>query len=319
MTNNVNEVNGVLYTNSRSISEVFEKQHKNVLRDLKALSDDIGENDNIIESTFINRGREYKEFLVTKDGLTLYLFNIQGFNKEKMEYINTFNAMEEQLKTISVQSPEVFIETLKLTRHSVEKYLPNFISWKNITDVLPLLVGRITRETNNGNIKNDVLTACIKVLKDYEESLTNVAYKYIVTEQKQILIDMSMRSKNAQIAAQTNNSNVNKKDTEALAEFIIHGGKCKTSALNNYVHQDDSYIEDSKRVRTIVGEISKLTGRTREEILGSQYKMMRGFNTDYKTNGTKFESKLTYLWVTEYDEFINMENRLLNILATKQK
>ena len=39
-----------------------------------------------------------KEYLLTKDGFTLYMFNIQGHNDFKMAYINKFNEMEKQLK-----------------------------------------------------------------------------------------------------------------------------------------------------------------------------------------------------------------------------
>lgn len=43
-------------------------------------------------------GRKLKEYLLTKDGFTLYMFNIQGHNDFKMAYINKFNEMEKQLK-----------------------------------------------------------------------------------------------------------------------------------------------------------------------------------------------------------------------------
>ena len=39
-------------------------------------------------------GRKLKEYLLTKDGFTLYMFNIQGHNDFKMAYINKFNEME---------------------------------------------------------------------------------------------------------------------------------------------------------------------------------------------------------------------------------
>lgn len=44
------------------------------------------------------QNREYKEYLLTKDGFTLYMFNIQGYNDFKMAYINEFNKMEQELK-----------------------------------------------------------------------------------------------------------------------------------------------------------------------------------------------------------------------------
>lgn len=43
------------------------------------------------------KGETRKEYLLTKDGFTLYMFNIQGHNGFKMAYINRFNEMEKQL------------------------------------------------------------------------------------------------------------------------------------------------------------------------------------------------------------------------------
>ena len=43
-------------------------------------------------------GKRNREYLLTKDGFTLYMFNIQGHNDFKMAYINKFNEMENQLK-----------------------------------------------------------------------------------------------------------------------------------------------------------------------------------------------------------------------------
>ena len=47
--------------------------------------------------------REYKEYLLTKDGFTMYMFNIQGYNDFKLAYINKFNEMAEQLKANTPQ------------------------------------------------------------------------------------------------------------------------------------------------------------------------------------------------------------------------
>lgn len=90
-----------LITTSRIVAEGLGKQHKNVIRTLETL---ISENPNldclIIPTTYKVKGqkREYKEYLLTKDGFTLYMFNIQGYNDFKIAYINEFNRMERILK-----------------------------------------------------------------------------------------------------------------------------------------------------------------------------------------------------------------------------
>lgn len=86
---------------SRTVSEELNKEHSKVIRSLEAM---LLENPNvaslIIPSSYKVEGqkRSYKEYLLTKDGFTLYMFNIQGHNNFKMAYINKFNEMEKQLK-----------------------------------------------------------------------------------------------------------------------------------------------------------------------------------------------------------------------------
>lgn len=84
---------------SRVVANELGKEHKNVKRDLEQIL--IGSNLSalIIPSEYKDsRGRNQKEYLLTKDGFTLYMFNIQGHNDFKMAYINKFNEMENQLK-----------------------------------------------------------------------------------------------------------------------------------------------------------------------------------------------------------------------------
>ena len=45
-----------------------------------------------------SRNKTYKEYLLTKDGFILYMFNIQGHIDFKMAYINEFNRMEKELQ-----------------------------------------------------------------------------------------------------------------------------------------------------------------------------------------------------------------------------
>lgn len=102
--------NDIYVVSSRVIAKELGKEHNRVLKDI----DKILENSDlsfqvleksdltslIIPSTYKVKGqkREYKEYLLTKDGFTLYMFNIQGYLDFKMAYINEFNRMEQALK-----------------------------------------------------------------------------------------------------------------------------------------------------------------------------------------------------------------------------
>lgn len=104
---------------SRKVAEGLGKKHYHVMRDL----DQILENSNlsflenpdldflknsdikanIIPATYTvaNQKRKYREYLLTKDGFTLYMFNIQGYNDFKWAYIQKFNEMEAALANVS--------------------------------------------------------------------------------------------------------------------------------------------------------------------------------------------------------------------------
>ncbi len=91
---------GILVVSSRVIAEQLGKRHDNVVRDLERILENSNVSSLIISSTYRVDGqkREYKEYLLTKDGFTLYMFNIQGHNDFKLAYINRFNEMERALQ-----------------------------------------------------------------------------------------------------------------------------------------------------------------------------------------------------------------------------
>lgn len=89
-----------LVTTSRIVADGLGKRHTEVLRSIDNISENADLRSLIIPTTYKVKGqkREYKEYLLTKDGFTLYMFNIQGYNDFKMAYINEFNRMEKILK-----------------------------------------------------------------------------------------------------------------------------------------------------------------------------------------------------------------------------
>lgn len=76
---------------TRDIQNILENQSPQICGDLKKL---------IIPSTYKDsRNRTYREYLLTKDGFTLYMFNIQGYQEFKITYIQKFNEMEKMLNS----------------------------------------------------------------------------------------------------------------------------------------------------------------------------------------------------------------------------
>lgn len=104
---------GINVVSSRVIANQLGKQHKHVLESI----DNIIQNSTAdISALFLggqyvaSNGKRNKEYLLTKDGFTLYMFNIQGFNDFKMAYINEFNRMEKEIKN---KLPNNYIEALE--------------------------------------------------------------------------------------------------------------------------------------------------------------------------------------------------------------
>ena len=93
---------------SRKVAEGLNKRHDHVMRDLDGIlhssnmrsdhSPDLGSAIIPVKYTAKNK-QQYREYLLTKDGFTLYMFNIQGYNNFKWAYIQKFNEMEAMLAT----------------------------------------------------------------------------------------------------------------------------------------------------------------------------------------------------------------------------
>lgn len=116
----INNVNGQNVVSSRTIADQLGKEHGKVLRTLDEISEKPNMASLIIPSTYRVDGqnREYKEYLLTKDGFILYMFNIQGFQEFKMAYIQKFNEMEKAIKS---KIPTSFKEALKLAYEQQEE------------------------------------------------------------------------------------------------------------------------------------------------------------------------------------------------------
>jgi hypothetical protein fuD12_10907 len=98
---------GNLYVSSRVIAKKINKLHKNVLRELSKIEGNLTSSnlsslklkDYFILSEYKDRkGENRKEYLLTKKGFVLYMFNIQGYNDFKISYIEKFEEMEQALR-----------------------------------------------------------------------------------------------------------------------------------------------------------------------------------------------------------------------------
>lgn len=105
-----------LVVSSRVIAKELGKRHSDVLRALTEILTDANLRSLIISSNYKDKkGEERREYLLTKDGFTLYMFNIQGYQEFKLAYINKFNEMEKALREPKVTQVPVSYEHIKKT------------------------------------------------------------------------------------------------------------------------------------------------------------------------------------------------------------
>lgn len=100
--------NGEAVCNSREIAVHFGKQHKDVLRSIDRLIEDLGTEftqRNFALSDYLDStGRSLRQFDLTRDGFTLVAMGFTGPEavKWKVKYLEAFNAMEAEIRRLSI-------------------------------------------------------------------------------------------------------------------------------------------------------------------------------------------------------------------------
>ena len=92
--------NNQVVVSSREIAKDFGKQHKHVLDSIRdILAAENSATKFFYESTYDNRGKEYPEYLMNRDGFSLLVMGFTGSKalEWKVRYIQAFNAMEAKL------------------------------------------------------------------------------------------------------------------------------------------------------------------------------------------------------------------------------
>lgn len=127
MSDLVKLINGKAVTTSRKVAEIFEKQHKDILRAIRELElpKDYRERNfapSVYEQPNPSGGKSIQqpEYLITRDGFTILAMGFTGKKamQFKIAYIEAFNAMEAQLKECSVSRP---VEITTSTAALIEK------------------------------------------------------------------------------------------------------------------------------------------------------------------------------------------------------
>ncbi|WP_414739457.1 phage antirepressor KilAC domain-containing protein [Macrococcoides canis] len=124
---------------SRTVAEELERRHSHVIRDLEKILLDPNVGSVIFESKYKDvTGRKLKEYLLTKDGFILYMFNIQGRNDFKMAYINRFNEMEKALQNrLPGTYKEALLQLVEQVEENEKLQLENTMQKQQIGELKP--------------------------------------------------------------------------------------------------------------------------------------------------------------------------------------
>ncbi|HEF8232964.1 TPA: Rha family transcriptional regulator [Campylobacter jejuni] len=99
-------VDNAVYTTSLSVAEVFNKNHKNIIRKINEFPKDNFTKLNFEPSKYIDStGRVLPCYKITRDGFSLLVMGFTGEKayKWKIEFIKAFNEMEKRLRNIEYE------------------------------------------------------------------------------------------------------------------------------------------------------------------------------------------------------------------------
>ena len=197
--------NNSYVVSSRVIASQLEKRHSDVLESI----DNINQNSTTeISALFIKseykaiNGKKNKEYLLTKDGFTLYMFNIQGYLDFKMTYINEFNRMEQALKEqkklpFSEIKPTTWKGTPVMEVQDLAK-LTNItdatIHWYSRNEKINLRSENLQEYKKENSERNYTNISAISVL--YKEMVISLCKKYGVYEKYKDFIENYFRYDN---------------------------------------------------------------------------------------------------------------------------
>lgn len=161
----VKVVNKQLVTDSQTVAEHFEKEHKNVLRAIDNLVAQNSATKNMfLEQTREYRGRDFRYYLMNRDGFSLLVMGFTGPEalEWKIKYINAFNEMEKKLQESSSPALPDFNDPVVAARAWADQYEARRKAEKTIEENKPKIVLAESIEVSDTDIS---IGALAKILK----------------------------------------------------------------------------------------------------------------------------------------------------------
>lgn len=106
-------------TSSLKIAETFGKRHKHIIDLIRNLAAENSATKKMyVESTYVNRGKEYPMYYMCRDGFTLLVMGFTGKKalSFKLKYIDAFNRMEQAIREGSLLTSHLTPEEIQLKK-----------------------------------------------------------------------------------------------------------------------------------------------------------------------------------------------------------
>ena len=148
-------------TSSRTIAEVFEKRHDNVLKDIDSLIEGSPKNIGSLfyETSYTHpqNNQEYREYLLTRDGFSLLAMGFTGKKalEWKLKYIEAFNKMENIIKKpkSALEMLELQFQAIKEVDSKVDTVNEDLQEFKKDMPLLALECDRITTAVRGTGVR----------------------------------------------------------------------------------------------------------------------------------------------------------------------
>lgn len=175
MQNLVFVENGQVVTDSLKVAEVFGKEHRRVLQDIRTL--DCSESfrqHNFVQSYYLNnQNKEMPMFYLNRKGFTLLAFSYTGkeATKFKESYIEQFEMMEEKLRKPRVLTEkEQLVASMKLSIETSEELS---IVKNEVAELKVKVQNKITLDHGEQQALNHAIKKRIEsIANDFEEQMS---------------------------------------------------------------------------------------------------------------------------------------------------
>lgn len=184
---------GVPVVNSRDVAELFEKDHKHVLRDIDGLltGPNLGRLDWFRAASYRDaKGEDRRSFDLTRDGFTLLVNRWTGEKalRFQIRYIEAFNAME---KALNEGAPVTGTDLIKAIREIVAPLAVRFDGQDRAIERVEARVDGIAQDM--ASIKARILNGRIKIKeptkREHVDALNELGRRCPCCSQATVIVD----------------------------------------------------------------------------------------------------------------------------------